>query len=360
MDLDTLLLPVAAGEPCGIDLLHEQEYDDIASARQEDDPSESRGVWTTAPRRADWNAAAQLCETALSKRSKDLQVCGWLGEAWIAIDGIGGGIRAVTLLNGMCERFWPELHPRPRGQDYEFRTAPLYWCDRNWSRAVLLKVALVGGAGADARRYTLAHWNEAVALENQEHKQKDARKAAEKAGIPTYTRIVDAAIGMPLAALRDAFAGAQAWSRAVAGLNATLQRLVPAPGARLSQLEATLGSIEDVLRQCLEQHPDYTAACTDVQPDFEPISAAQEFAPVVVAAGRNGANAPAIQITGRAEAYRQLQNIAAYLARIEPHSPVPSLIRRAVDWGDMPFDKLMSELMENNGELQKILWRAPR
>ena len=69
---------------------------------------------------------------------------------------------------------------------------------------------------------------------------------------------------------------------------------------------------------------------------------------------------PALALSGRNDAYQQLEQIAAYLAKIEPHSPVPSLIRRAVEWGHMPFDQLMDELMHNNAELHKVLWRAPR
>ena len=47
--------------------------------------------------------------------------------------------------------------------------------------------------------------------------------------------------------------------------------------------------------------------------------------------------APVAQVlrepASREEAYRQLLLIAEYLARTEPHSPVPYLIRRGVEWG---------------------------
>jgi type VI secretion system protein ImpA len=50
--------------------------------------------------------------------------------------------------------------------------------------------------------------------------------------------------------------------------------------------------------------------------------------------------------------------IADYLAKADPHSPVPSLIRRAVSWGKMPFDQLLDELTNNNNEMQKLLVRG--
>jgi type VI secretion system ImpA/VasJ family protein len=48
---------------------------------------------------------------------------------------------------------------------------------------------------------------------------------------------------------------------------------------------------------------------------------------------------------GRAEAYQQLSEIADYLMKIEPHSPTPYLIRRAVSWGEMSLAELLKELV---------------
>jgi predicted component of type VI protein secretion system len=53
-------------------------------------------------------------------------------------------------------------------------------------------------------------------------------------------------------------------------------------------------------------------------------------------------------IKGRAEAYRQLSEIADYLTKIEPHSPTPYLIRRAVAWGEMSLEELLKELVGDN------------
>ena len=63
--------------------------------------------------------------------------------------------------------------------------------------------------------------------------------------------------------------------------------------------------------------------------------------PAAVDAG-NSASAPVVAAAvfaqrepqGREDAYRQLRGIADYLARTEPHSPVPYLIYRAVEWGE--------------------------
>ena len=59
-------------------------------------------------------------------------------------------------------------------------------------------------------------------------------------------------------------------------------------------------------------------------------------------------------IRGRTEAYQQLSEIADYLAVIEPHSPTPFLIRRAVSWGGMTMTELLEDLVRNESDLRAI------
>ena len=60
-------------------------------------------------------------------------------------------------------------------------------------------------------------------------------------------------------------------------------------------------------------------------------------------------------IRTRAEAYAQLEEIAAFLHQNDPHSPTPYLIWRAVSWGNLHFDELLPELMQDQGELSAII-----
>jgi type VI secretion system protein ImpA len=47
--------------------------------------------------------------------------------------------------------------------------------------------------------------------------------------------------------------------------------------------------------------------------------------------------------------------LAEYLAAIEPHSPTPYLIRRAVNWGRLPLPALMAEIMQEEGDLNRMV-----
>lgn len=46
--------------------------------------------------------------------------------------------------------------------------------------------------------------------------------------------------------------------------------------------------------------------------------------------------------------------IAEYLARTEPHSPVPYLIKCGVEWGNKPLSELPGELMSADAESRRL------
>lgn len=52
-------------------------------------------------------------------------------------------------------------------------------------------------------------------------------------------------------------------------------------------------------------------------------------------------------ISSRQDAFNRLEAIANYLRQVEPHSPVSYLVQRAVNWGRMPFEDLLQELLKD-------------
>src|SRR5207248_9307360 len=74
------------------------------------------------------------------------------------------------------------------------------------------------------------------------------------------------------------------------------------------------------------------------------------------AAGGSGerAGGPPRPATTRAEAYRQLRQAAAVLQQLEPHSPIPYLVQRAVELGSMPFPQLMKALIREPNVLAEL------
>ena len=52
--------------------------------------------------------------------------------------------------------------------------------------------------------------------------------------------------------------------------------------------------------------------------------------------------------------YEQLAQAAALLQQLEPHSPIPYLIQRAVDLGAKSFPDLMKELVRDSNVLSSM------
>ena len=61
-----------------------------------------------------------------------------------------------------------------------------------------------------------------------------------------------------------------------------------------------------------------------------------------------------MSLASRADAYRMLNAAADMLQRIEPHSPVPYLVKRAVRLGELKFPELMRALVRENAVLDEL------
>ena len=73
-------------------------------------------------------------------------------------------------------------------------------------------------------------------------------------------------------------------------------------------------------------------------------------------AGRHRAPAAEPRLETRAEIYARVAEAAAKLQQIEPHSPIPYLLNRAVELGSLPFPDLMKSLILN-ADVLKVMNR---
>jgi len=129
-----------------------------------------------------------------------------------------------------------------------------------------------------------------------------------------------------------------------------LQRLEAWSDAYLGNLAPGYKSLQDVIQALLTlveefiaMHPQQAAA---VPVQASPATTSTPQPQAVAQVFQEPAN--------REEAYRQLLVIAGYLARTEPHSPVPYLIRRGVEWGNKPLSELLGELISADAESRRL------
>jgi type VI secretion system protein ImpA len=338
-DVQDLLQPIPGPNPAGESLRYQGTYDRISEARREDDPNLSQGIYKASLKRADWATAEAICVDALATRTKDLQIAGWLLEAWLHLYGFAGVAKGLRLMAGLCDQFWNDLYPAIESGDLEGRIAPFDWIEQKLTLK-LKQIPLTLPDEFTGESYSYVDWQSACHFENLAMKDPRALQEALAKIHPTvatfratvastdrtfYIELVeDLAEAIDACVLVEQVLGQKCGKEA--------------PGLR--QLKECLGAIQELIFQDLQ--------IRDAEPeeDEKLISmAADEPEMELWATG---------PIRSRSDAYRRLSEVADYLLRTEPHSPTPYLVKRAVEWGNMSLPELLQQIVRNEGELDEM------
>ena len=368
-DLQALLAPVPGPDPCGVSIRADALFTDIRLAREEDDPSLPMRQWERPLKKADWPRIEAACTEALCSRTKDLQLAAWLTESWTRQDaGIAGLARGLALLRELVVQHWDGVYPRrdppQEGGDYEARVAVFEWLDGAMAHTLRVFVCLFPLAERKPQQLTLADWERLIAGELSGASPGSEPHESATDDAPPLTRddiLTNLAQHQPeVVALRCEQVDAARAS--LLGLTAALDAHLGADAPALRKLAAVLDSLERVLTQVRAALPVRAPggggageARSEVTQDLPGDAHAADDAdigvlplapqgPVVLGAWQH-----------RDEAYRTLEALAEYLATVEPHSPTPYLIRRAVNWGRLPLPELMAEIMREEGDLNRMV-----
>ena len=315
--LESLLAPIAPDRRAGESIRLDGSFDELRRLREEE-PDLPQGSWKRELKRAEWNELAARAAETLRTRSKDLQVAGWLTEAWTHFHGFAGLDRGLNLIAALCRDFWPDLHPG--AGDDDARGNAIEWLADTCRRA-----ARVVPVTAPNREGAVSYnWNDIDVAD---------RTVKEKA-------LVSASM-TPRAWLASRAAEVESAVEAVEELDAIVTANLPEDIApSLVKLRTTLEAIQKFFPvedapPVRAESPSYVQETTVEEPVFETVAAHGE-------------------ITSRGEAYQRLREASDYLLRTEPHSPVPYLVRRAIAWGNLTLAELLEELLTKNADLQTI------
>ena len=341
LDLDTLLAPIAGEDPAGRDLRHQPVYDEIREARREDDPSLPQGVWETPLKRADWPQVRALATEVLANRSKDLQVANWLTEALTRDYGLVGAAEGLSLEAALCRRYWADLYPKIEDNDLDFRLGVFHWLNERLS-LVLQETPVTHIEGGNGRELTWQDWQRAQRMDVMAQRDRREYQRAEAAGEVTRAKF-NAGVGLTPTGFYRQLAADLADTRTAA--DSLIEVLEESCGAeapslgrlleQLTRLDAFARSVLNERGESMEPMPAEPVSPSEVAPSGGGLPPAPDSQPGLSAAG---------PIRSREEAYRRLAEIAEYLSKVEPHSPTPYLIRRAVAWGNMTLAELLDEL----------------
>ncbi|MBN9413376.1 MAG: type VI secretion system protein TssA [Candidatus Paracaedimonas acanthamoebae] len=356
--ISSLLTPLKGKEPSGRYLQYEHHYDQLRNARIEEDEALSLGIWQRELKKADWGKVEELACSILQNDSKDLQVAAWLTDAWLRLYGMKGLELGITLCLGLCKNFWTTLHPQIQKEDIEYRLAPLEWLNEKLLIPLRL-MAITHTSHNKNKGYTYTDYEIAARYENT---LKMGHEAAQKSKITQnepsvkMSQFLQSQSQTPAEFYEDLVNSCQNTIKIINELEIFILQKCSNYPSILNLLRQEIKKLEDFSTLTLKKRepfhpPSLSGKNEDEKPEEKPSKIASSINLVKKIMKKDTPQT----ITNREQAYQMLAEISDYLAKVEPHSPTPYLIRRAVSWGDMSLSELLAELIQDGGDLIKTL-----
>jgi type VI secretion system protein ImpA len=281
------------------------------------------------PKRSDWLAIIRDAKKILKETSKDLLVGAYLTEALTRQGGGFAGARdGIRLLRLMVEQCWDRLNPSIEDGDVSTRLGPFHFLDDVESGArfptTLRMLPLVKSGDI---QFSWLDWSQA-----QGGKGEVSRDDIERAIQACPAEVCQQT--------------ATEINESLAEVNALTQALATKVG-EFGESPAFTG-VRPALEECQGLMTEIVRRKGAALGDEAAVPAANGAA--APAAGRGAAGAPG----SRAAAYQQLEQAAAVLEKLEPHSPIPFFVRRAVELGKKPFPDMIRELIRDANVLAEL------
>jgi type VI secretion system protein ImpA len=319
-DIDALLAPIPGAKPAGDATAYSFKLrEQLATLRQEERADDFDDA--TRPeklKRADFSAIVRISSEALTKQSKDLRIVCHLIEALVKTRGFAGLRDGLCLLKRMLEECWDRLEPGIDDGDLDARSSPLVNMlddpDRGFCfpNTVRMTPVFVG--------QSVPSWQKVLTKKNPDDertialvtaKATVAALATPKSDVDGCLTEFDALIAVMDARLKECSPSLSNLRKSLEDAQRMLDSLMPRSAAKAVPATTT---------------PVATTAATPVAPS----ASETNFGQVVIA---------------REEVYGQLTRAAELLGQLEPHSPIPYLVRRAVELGKLPFPQLMQQMI---------------
>lgn len=325
------LLPIAKDAPAGISLKNSPVFAEIQLARASDNPNTPRGDWEFDLKKSDWSTVRKLTQSALLTKTKDLQLAIWLLESEVYLHGVEKLPACLLLLAELADRFWDDIHPLMEDGDVEYRTNLFDWMSSRLN-SFIRHLPIAKSISDDT--YTWIDWERAQAKQVVK-----VGTAASKDG-PSIALVRQAMDQTHISFYRDIWQDLADSVTALEYLEGVLQQHLDTEAPTFSGLYDLLKSVQGLVFEVaggrnLNQEGDIGVDQDSGDGDGSEFARETASAPAEPASG---------QITDRHTAYAVLAEAAEYLLRDDPHSPVPYLVYKAIEWGRLSTSELYSEI----------------
>jgi type VI secretion system protein ImpA len=353
IDLAALLAPLETGEQgAGTDLrqdfsaasLYQKLRDARSSARAEERARDAEGG-TEGPEAAGWRDVLSIGQKALSTQSKDFEIAAWLTEALVRLHGLPGLDVGARLLSGLCETYWDTGFPKPDEDGLEGRASPIGGLSGGGADGTILQPLrrLPLFRRTDGSGLGLYQWDQSEQAEALNEERRAARYAAGTAELKTLETEARLDKAFLVGTGRSAAAALRAW-----------QALETASDARFGRDAPSLRKVTDLLQRIVNVVVRLGGGATTEE---EPAAAVPGDAAAAAGAGAAPVAAGRGSLLTRDDALRELDRIAEFFRRTEPHSPLAYTLDDAVRRGRLSLAELLAEVLPDEETRNAMLSR---
>lgn len=358
LDIERLLAPITDDAPCGRDLREDASPNslyhtlrDIRTQARNNERSARADGETDFVQSTDWQPIVDQAPEILATQSKDLEIVAWLVEAFSRTRGFQGVAAGFALARALIERFGTDLYPQPDEDGKATQLAALIGLNGYGSEGALippLKAIPLTEGGPPA---PFAAWQCEQAFELERITDPAKREERSKRGFVTRVELDRAMAETSQDFLQSTERHLRAALEIYQAFQETLDRYCeddPQPTARIRE------TLDSCLQTLTYLAGDRLAARSDAVTNEEALSEADDLAEPPTEIAQIPANAAAQATLDRQRALRQLEEVAHYFRRTEPHSPVSYAIEQAVYWSKLSLPDLLNELIPDDGARQKF------
>ncbi|MGI0115456.1 type VI secretion system protein TssA [Zooshikella sp. RANM57] len=314
LPVEAILSPISEEQPGGENLTGSRLYHAIREARRADDATLPQGAWQYELKQADWQEVIELTCDGLVNQSKDLQLMVWMLEALVQRWGMEVFPAGITLLRLFCEQFWSVMQPQVVDEDIEHRCNILCWLEQQWTLWLRLMPL---SEGEDQLNWTL--WEQVSRNEQYELQRKGNVETKNR---EHWLQVLAVTSVEFYEQLSEQLLLAQ---QCLMDLQYSLHALMPSTETLFTALQAQLKALHT-----------FTQAELQRRGQFNTVPAVSHAQQSLSLAG--------LPINDRNEAYAYITQIADFLQMTDIHSPVPYLLKKAVEWGTLDTVSLYQEL----------------
>jgi type VI secretion system protein ImpA len=309
-NLESLLQPISADDPCGQDMEYDAAFLELERVSQ-GKPEQQIGATIVAAQEPDWKDVGNRAQALLGK-TKDVRVAMKLARAQLQLEGLAGLAEALAVLRGIVEQFWDGFYPKldpDDGNDPTFRVNILMGlCDGD---AFVDRIRLIPLVSARSfGRFSLRD----IAMSTGEIPPPEGVEAPKPAAIDgAFNEVAVPALQAIADGVRTALEHLGAIEAFVA------DKVGASSGTNFAKLADVLRTADKILSSRLARR----GVSTDT--GSETSAEGADGTAVALGAGPSISGA----INSREDVLRVLDKIIDYYERAEPSSPIPLLIRRS-------------------------------